>query len=179
MIDKDGYRTNIGIVVVNDASQVLLARRIGQDTWQLPQGGVNSGESMFDALYRELYEEVGISKTQVKLIAKTPQWLRYDLPKEYVRQANHGEQICIGQKQVWYLIKLICPDNCIKLDTHSVAEFDDWKWVDYWHPIEAIIPFKQDIYQDMLKVLAPVLFGKDCAIPDCYDRPIQCKAIVY
>ncbi len=176
MIDKDGYRANVGIVITNNKKQILLAKRYKQNSWQLPQGGVNNNESELIALFRELNEEIGLSPKHVDLIAKTPKWLRYNLPKEYIK--HDGRIICIGQKQVWFLLKLIAKESNIKLDSHSDIEFDDWRWVDYWHPIEAVINFKKPIYEDMLKSLAPVLFNNKHKIPIQYSRPLKCVAIV-
>ena len=85
MIDKEGYRANIGIVITNDKKQILLAKRHQQDAWQLPQGGINKGESELEALFRELNEEIGLLPKHVDLVAKTPKWLRYDLPKQHIR----------------------------------------------------------------------------------------------
>ena len=88
MIDSDGYRANVGIVITNEKKQILLAKRFRQDAWQLPQGGIDNNETELDALYRELQEEVGLSSSQVTLIAKTPKWLRYELPNEHVRRTQ-------------------------------------------------------------------------------------------
>ena len=114
MIDSDGYRANIGIVITNDKKQILLAKRIKQTGWQLPQGGIDENETELDALYRELQEEVGLDSSHVTLIAKTPKWLRYELPDEHVRRAQ--KPMCIGQKQIWYLLKLDSSDDEISLD---------------------------------------------------------------
>ncbi|KAA0444215.1 MAG: RNA pyrophosphohydrolase [Candidatus Thioglobus sp.] len=171
MIDREGYRANVGMVITNDKRQVLLAKRHQQSGWQLPQGGIDKGENEIDALFRELKEEVGLASEHIDLIAKTPKWLRYELPK------NKKNNSCIGQKQIWFLLKLTSPEHNIKLDTHSKIEFEDWKWVDYWHPIEAIIDFKKPIYEDMLKALAPVLFDNQHKVPSQYSRPLKCVAI--
>ncbi|MDC9715316.1 MAG: RNA pyrophosphohydrolase [Gammaproteobacteria bacterium] len=175
MIDKDGYRANVGIVITNDKRQILLAKRHQQDAWQLPQGGIDRGETELEALFRELDEETGLSPEHVVVIAKTPKWLRYDLPKRHIRRKQ--KPICIGQKQVWFLLKLTAEESNIKLDTHSDIEFDDWKWVDYWHPIEVVVNFKQPIYEDMLKSLAPVLFNNNHKVPTQYSRPLKCVAV--
>jgi putative (di)nucleoside polyphosphate hydrolase len=175
MIDKEGYRANVGIVITNDKKQVLLAKRHQQDAWQLPQGGIDEGESELEALFRELNEEVGLLPEHVDLIAKTPKWLRYDLPKQHIRRRQ--KPLCIGQKQVWFLLKLTGEESNIKLDTHCDIEFDDWQWVDYWHPIEMIIDFKKSIYEDMLKSLAPVLFDNQHKVPTQYSRSLKCVAI--
>ena len=96
MIDSDGYRANVGIVITNDKKQILLAKRFKQNGWQLPQGGIDKDETELDALYRELQEEVGLDSSHVTLIAKTPKWLRYEIPDEHVRRAQ--KPMCIGQK---------------------------------------------------------------------------------
>ncbi len=175
MIDAQGYRANVGIVITNDKQQILLAKRCGQDAWQLPQGGIDKGESELEALFRELSEEVGLLPEHVEVIAKTPKWLRYDLPDYHIRRTQ--KPVCIGQKQVWFLLKLTAGEDCVKLDTHNDIEFDDWVWTDYWQPIEAVIDFKKPIYEDMLKALAPVLFNNQHKVPACYCRPLQCAAI--
>ena len=175
MIDSDGYRANIGIVITNDKKQILLAKRFKQDGWQLPQGGIDEDETELDALYRELQEEVGLDSSHVTLIAKTPKWLRYELPDEHVRRTQ--KPMCIGQKQVWYLLKLDSSDDEISLDLHDDVEFDDWKWVDYWKPVDEVINFKRDVYEDMLKALAPILFENEHSIPSKFSRPLQFTAI--
>ena len=175
MIDSDGYRANIGIVITNDKKQIQLAKRFKQSGWQLPQGGIDEDETELDALYRELQEEVGLDSSHVTLIAKTPKWLRYELPDEHVRRTQ--KPMCIGQKQVWYLLKLDSSDDEISLDLHDDVEFDDWKWVDYWKPVDEVINFKRDVYEDMLKALAPILFENEHSIPSKFSRPLQFTAI--
>ena len=175
MIDNEGYRANVGIVITNDKKQILLAKRYKENSWQLPQGGIDKGEDLFDALYRELDEEVGLSKEHVTVLAKTPKWLRYNLPNKYLRPNKKPHYV--GQKQVWFLLKLDTSEDKIRLDGHEEIEFDDWKWVDYWSPIDAVISFKKDIYEDMLKALAPVLFENNHHIPSEFSRPLQCTAI--
>ena len=175
MIDSDGYRANVGIVITNDKKQILLAKRFKQNGWQLPQGGIDEDETELDALYRELQEEGGLDPSHVTLIAKTPKWLRYELPDEHVRRTQIPK--CIGQKQVWYLLKLDSSDDEISLDLHDDVEFDDWKWVDYWSPVDEVINFKRDVYEDMLKALAPILFDNEHKIPSRLSRPLQFSAI--
>ena len=175
MIDSEGYRANIGIVITNEKKQILLAKRYKQDAWQLPQGGIDKGETELDALYRELEEEVGLAREQVSLVAKTPKWLRYELPMEHIRRKQ--KPTCIGQKQVWYLLKLVSNDTDISLNLHNKVEFDDWKWVDYWSPVDEVINFKKEVYEDMLKALAPVLFENEHSIPLKLSRPLQFSAI--
>ena len=175
MIDREGYRANIGIVITNEKKQILLAKRYKQDALQLPQGGIDKGETELDALYRELEEEVGLAREQVSLVAKTPKWLRYELPMEHIRRKQ--KPTCIGQKQVWYMLKLVSNDTDISLNLHNKVEFDDWKWVDYWSPVDEVINFKKEVYEDMLKALAPVLFENEHSIPSKLSRPLQFSAI--
>ena len=175
MIDREGYRANIGIVITNEKKQILLAKRYKQNAWQLPQGGIDKGETELDALYRELEEEVGLAPEQVNLVAKTPKWLRYELPMEHIRRKQ--KPTCIGQKQVWYMLKLVSNDTDISLNLHNKVEFDDWKWVDYWSPVDEVINFKKEVYEDMLKALAPVLFENEHSIPSKFSRPLQFSAI--
>ena len=175
MIDSEGYRANIGIVITNEKKQILLAKRYKQDAWQLPQGGIDKDETELEALYRELEEEVGLAPEQVSLLAKTPKWLRYELPMEHIRRKQ--KPTCIGQKQVWYLLKLVSSDTDIFLNLHNKEEFDDWKWVDYWNPVDEVINFKKEVYEDMLKALAPVLFENEHSIPLKLSRPLQFSAI--
>ena len=152
MIDSDGYRPNVGIIVANDKGQVLWARRVGQQAWQFPQGGINKGESMEAALYRELKEEIGLSKAQVEIVNSTRGWLRYKLPKRYLRQNNTS---FIGQKQKWYLLKMLTDDKDVRFDQSETPEFDHWRWVSYWYPLGQVVPFKKDVYRRAMKELAP------------------------
>ncbi|EAT12912.1 RNA pyrophosphohydrolase, partial [Bermanella marisrubri] len=130
MIDADGYRPNVGIILVNDKAQVLWARRIGQDAWQFPQGGINDNESAEAAMYRELREEIGLLPDDVQILGCTRGWLRYRLPKRMVRHNN--KPVCVGQKQKWFLLKLISSDKRISFEFGHKPEFDDWRWVSYW-----------------------------------------------
>ena len=101
MIDADGFRPNVGIVVLGPNKQVLWAKRVGQDAWQFPQGGIQRGESPEDALYRELHEELGLKQHDVEVMGCTQGWLRYRLPLRYIRR--NKKPLCIGQKQKWFL----------------------------------------------------------------------------
>jgi putative (di)nucleoside polyphosphate hydrolase len=155
MIDSEGFRANVGIILTNDQGQVFWARRIGMDAWQFPQGGIKKDESPKMAMYRELKEEIGLEPEHVELINSTDDWLRYWLPKRYIRQ-NRGP-LCIGQKQIWYLLKLIADETYLDLSYTSEPEFDSWKWVDFWRPVEEVISFKRQVYQQALKQLQPFI----------------------
>jgi len=150
MIDTDGYRANVGIVLCNDAGQVMWARRIGQDAWQFPQGGIAANESPRDAMYRELWEETGLESANVSLLAATDSWLRYKLPKRLMRRS---EPRCVGQKQLWYLMQLEADETSFDLRASGTPEFDHWEWVDYWYPVENVVFFKRRVYQCALAQL--------------------------
>lgn len=159
MIDNDGYRLNVGIVICNKQGQLLWARRCGQNSWQFPQGGINQGEKPEDAMYRELYEEVGLERKDVKLLAVNDEWLRYKLPKRMIRSDAHP--VCIGQKQLWFLLQLVNSDNAINLTAAALPEFDGWSWVSYWYPIRQVVSFKKEVYRKMLKKFLPFVMQLD------------------
>ena len=152
MIDSDGFRPNVGIIVANDQGQVLWARRKGEQAWQFPQGGINKGESNNEALYRELHEEIGLTPEHVKIVACTRGWLRYRLPKRLRRQRNSN---FVGQKQKWFLLQMLGPDEAVKLDATDSPEFDHWQWVSYWYPVGQVVAFKRDVYRRAMKELVP------------------------
>lgn len=152
MIDADGFRANVGIILANTKGQVLLAKRIGHDSWQFPQGGIDHGETPIDAMYRELYEEVGLHPHHVEVLGMTQDWLRYRLPKRYVRMGQ--EPMCIGQKQKWFLLRLDEKNtDAIRFDT-ATPEFDEWAWVSYWYPLGQVVHFKRGVYGRALLELA-------------------------
>jgi putative (di)nucleoside polyphosphate hydrolase len=153
VIDSDGYRANVGIMLANACGEVLWARRAGQDAWQFPQGGIKKGESPEQALYRELEEEIGLTEKDVEVIAMTRGWLRYRLPRRLVR--HDSRPLCIGQKQKWFLLKMLAEDTEVCVDNGDKPEFDHWRWVSYWYPLGQVVAFKRDVYRRALKELAP------------------------
>lgn len=154
MIDEDGYRPNVGIIVANELGQVLWAKRIGQDAWQFPQGGIMSAESPEEALYRELREEIGLEPDHVQIVGTTRGWLRYKLPKRLLRDNRSS---FVGQKQKWFLLKMLTEDGAVCFDHSGSPEFDHWRWVSYWYPLGQVVSFKQDVYRRAMKELAPYL----------------------
>lgn len=159
---NDGYRPNVGIIICNHAGQVFWARRINNDGWQFPQGGVSRNESLKDALYRELHEETGLLQNQVRLVAHTKQWLHYDLPARLLRNQRRRTQgpgrrrtSFKGQKQVWFLLELTEDDSSVDLKAGpETPEFDDWCWVEAQHAIENIVDFKRGVYKKALSELS-------------------------
>lgn len=152
MIDEEGYRPNVGIVLMNPKGEVFWAKRRGQDAWQFPQGGIQTGESPQAALFRELQEEVGLLPAHVVILAETADWLRYRLPEKYLRSG--GDNRFVGQKQKWFLLlgQDVAPH--IRLDATASPEFDDWCWVDYGYPADNVIDFKQEVYRQALNGLS-------------------------
>ena len=152
MIDGDGYRSNVGIIIANDQGRVLWARRVGQDAWQFPQGGINSDESVEEALFRELKEETGLVPGNVVIVGCTRGWLRYKLPKRLLRQNSSA---FVGQKQKWYLLKMLADDAAVSFRHAEAPEFDYWRWVSYWYPLGQVVSFKQEVYRKAMTELAP------------------------
>ncbi|MCG8325003.1 MAG: RNA pyrophosphohydrolase [Thiotrichales bacterium] len=149
MIDKEGYRPNVGIILCNDTGQLFWGRRVGgRNAWQFPQGGIKKNETSEKAMYRELKEEIGLSPEDVQILACTDDWLRYTLPKQYIR--SNSFPLCIGQKQIWYLLRLVSHDSKVRLNKSKKPEFDAWRWVDYWYPINNIVDFKRNVYTEAL-----------------------------
>jgi len=155
MIDEEGFRPNVGIIIVNKEGRLLWARRVKQNAWQFPQGGIHENETPEEALYRELHEELGLEKSDVEQIACTRGWLEYRLPQRYLRP--HIQPLCIGQKQRWYLLQLLSSDDKIRFDKSATPEFDRWRWVSYWYPLKQVVSFKRHVYRRALEEFAPFL----------------------
>lgn len=157
MIDPDGYRPNVGIILMRSDGSVFWARRVSRDGWQFPQGGMNTDETPIEAMYRELYEETGLEQHHVEVLGATPGWLRYRLPRRSIR--TNSKPVCIGQKQVWFLLKLNAEESQVRLDLTDTPEFDSWRWVDFWYPGDNVVHFKRDVYVQALQLLAPLARG--------------------
>ena len=150
MKDK-GYRLNVGLIIANKKGELLLCKRKGMNSWQFPQGGIDFGEDSLKAAKRELFEEVGIKSKSVKLIDSIDDWLKYDIPKKSRRKKIFKTNLK-GQKQKWFLFKLK-EDVKISFDNDPDNEFDNFKWVSYWYPLNVIISFKEEVYREALNKL--------------------------
>ena len=158
MIDEDGFRHGVGIILVNAKRQLFLAKRIGKPAWQFPQGGLNEAETAEEAMYRELKEEIGLSPESVKILASTRRWLRYRLPASLIRR--HSEPLCIGQKQKWFLLRMVGQDDQINLAHTDSPEFDSWAWVSYWYPLTQVVAFKRRVYNLAMKEFARIVLSR-------------------
>ena len=156
MIDSEGFRPNVGIILCNHQRRLFWGRRVGQNAWQFPQGGINNDETPEQAMFRELEEEIGLKPHQVEIIGSTRNWLRYRLPDRYIRK--HCEPLCIGQKQIWFLLKANCKEDAFCFDNTETPEFEEWRWVKYWQPVREVIYFKRNVYTRALEELAPLLY---------------------
>ncbi len=155
MIDSEGYRANVGIILVNDQGGLFWAKRIGENAWQFPQGGIQESETAEDAVFRELEEEIGVSSDAVEIIGSTRDWLRYDIPSHLIRR--HQTPCCIGQKQRWFLLRFTGQESDVRLDSSDKPEFDQWRWVDADEPARAVISFKRKVYTEALRELLPLI----------------------
>jgi putative (di)nucleoside polyphosphate hydrolase len=155
MIDRDGYRPNVAIVLVNGRNQVFWGKRIKEHAWQFPQGGIKPGETPEQAMYRELNEETGLAPQHVRILGRTRDWLHYNVPNHWVKREWRGTYK--GQKQIWFLLRLVGRDCDISLRASGHPEFDAWRWHDYWVPLEAVIDFKRESYRLGLEQLAEFL----------------------
>ena len=182
MVDPDGYRPNVGIVLMHGDGRLFWARRVNRDGWQFPQGGMNTDETPREAMFRELREETGLLPEHVEVLGSTPGWLRYRLPRRCVRRGNRP--VCIGQKQVWFLLRLTGQEADVRLDLTDKPEFDSWRWVDFWYPAEHVVSFKREVYVRALQHLAPharAVAGHE-AVPEAGEllnaliQPVQAAA---
>ncbi len=158
MLDREGYRPNVGIILVNQKNEVFWGKRIREHSWQFPQGGIKYGETPVQAMYRELQEEVGLKPEHVRILGRTRDWLRYNVPDNFVRRDSRGHYK--GQKQIWFLLRLVGKDSDVSLRATHHPEFDAWRWHTYWVPLDVVIEFKRDVYQRALKELSDILFRR-------------------
>jgi putative (di)nucleoside polyphosphate hydrolase len=155
MLDRDGYRPNVGIILCNAKNEVFWGKRIKEHSWQFPQGGIKVGETPEQAMYRELQEEVGLLPSHVRILGRTRDWLRYDVPTHWIKREWRGSYR--GQKQIWFLLRLTGRDCDVSLRASSHPEFDAWRWNTYWVQLDNVIEFKRGVYQQALSELARFL----------------------
>lgn len=155
-IDTQGYRANVGIILTDGQGRVLLGGRVGSGGWQFPQGGIGLDETPEAAMYRELNEEVGLIPEDVDTLGVTEGWLRYRLPQRFVRREQ--SPLCIGQKQRWFLLRLLADPSQVRFDATGDPEFNRCRWVDYWRPVKDVIYFKRHVYVQALTELGPLAF---------------------
>jgi putative (di)nucleoside polyphosphate hydrolase len=164
MLDRDGYRPNVGIIISNTQGQLFWAKRVREQAWQFPQGGIKPSESPEVAMYRELREEVGLLPQHVKILGRSRDWIRYDVPSNWVRRDWRDSYR--GQKQIWFLLQLLVDESHINIHETRSPEFDDWYWESYWRPVDRVIAFKRDAYFTALHEL------KECMLcaPSSYQE---------
>jgi putative (di)nucleoside polyphosphate hydrolase len=155
MLDREGFRPNVGIILVNSRNEVFWGKRIREHSWQFPQGGIKKGETPEQAMLRELEEETGLKPEHVRIIGRTRDWLRYEVPKQWIRREWRSSYR--GQKQIWFLLRLIGRDSDVSLRASAHPEFDAWRWNSYWIPLANVIEFKRGVYESALLELARLL----------------------
>ena len=158
MLDRDGFRPNVGIILCNAQNKVFWGKRIREHAWQFPQGGIDHGESPEVAMYRELMEEVGLRPEHVEILGRTRDWLRYEVPSHWIKREWRSSYR--GQKQIWFLLRLIGRDSDVSLRASAHPEFDAWRWSEYWVPLEDVVEFKREVYKMALNELAVFLHNK-------------------
>ena len=156
MLDREGFRPNVGIILVNGRNEVFWGKRIREHSWQFPQGGIKHGESPEQAMYRELQEEIGLRQEHVRILGRTRDWLRYEVPKQWIRR--EWRNTYRGQKQIWFMLRLTGRDTDVSLRASDHPEFDAWRWSEYWVPLDAVIEFKRGVYQQALIELSRFVF---------------------
>ena len=155
MLDREGFRPNVGIILLNAQNEVWWGKRVREHSWQFPQGGIKYGETPEQAMYRELEEEIGLRAEHVKIVGRTRDWLRYEVPDHFIKREIRGHYR--GQKQIWFLLRMCARDNDVNLRLTDHPEFDAWRWHDYWVPLDVVIEFKREVYQRALQELSRFL----------------------
>ena len=155
MSDPQSYRKGVGIMLINDRREVWVGRRVGvaEDAWQMPQGGIDAGETPRQAALRELAEETGTDAAEI--VAESVDWLSYDLPPETAARVWGGR--FRGQRQKWFALRFTGADADFDLETHHQREFAAWRWVAPDQLTRLIIPFKRPIYEAVIAEFGDLL----------------------
>jgi len=169
MLDREGFRPNVGIILLNPTNKVWWGKRVREHSWQFPQGGIKYGETPEQAMFRELEEETGLLPHHVKVIGRTRDWLRYEVPDHFIRREIRGHYR--GQKQIWYLLRMTGRDCDVNLRASANPEFDAWRWHEYWVPLDMVIEFKREVYQLALQELSRFLSRPEYAKNRHNSRP--------
>jgi len=154
LLEQKEYRPNVAVIIVNLSGKVLWCQRKQHDGWQFPQGGIDKGETPVEAALRETKEEVGLDEHDIEIVYESQQWFKYKVPKEK-RTGYFTKKIFFGQKQKWFLARLLSDENKIDLNAYRPIEFDKWVWANYWHPINAVVSFKKETYRQALLSILP------------------------
>ena len=154
LLQQKKYRPNVAVIIVNLSGKVLWCQRKQHDGWQFPQGGIDKGETPVEAALRETKEEVGLDEHDIEIVYESQQWFKYKVPKEK-RTGYFTKKIFFGQKQKWFLARLLSDENKIDLNAYRPIEFDKWVWANYWHPINAVVSFKKETYRQALLSILP------------------------
>ena len=163
MIDQESqdkpdylYRSGVGIMLVNQKGEIFVGKRIDNhsDAWQMPQGGIDAGESEDEAMFRELREETGIIDNSVKVLQKSQFHYYYNLPYKLQKKFWGGKYL--GQKQRWYLVEFTDDDSTINVKTED-PEFSHWRWIGRQDIVDVIVPFKRELYEDVIKEFSEFL----------------------
>ena len=144
-----GYRRCVGLMILNEQKKIFTAQRMDfrSEAWQMPQGGIEIGENLEEAAFRELNEETSLTRSNVNVLSISKSWIKYDLPESLIPQLWNGKYR--GQKQKWFLLKFIGQDKHININTKT-PEFSDWRWSSRADLIKHIVPFKRDTYRKII-----------------------------
>ena len=151
-VSKLEYRKNVGMVLVNTNGHIFAGKRLdnNSDAWQMPQGGIDKGETPEAAAFRELSEETGIHHSKARLIGATAGWLSYDIPVELIPMLWNGQYR--GQEQKWFAFEFLGKDSDINIITKE-PEFSEWAWKSKKDLLSSVVPFKVEVYQKVFSEL--------------------------
>ncbi len=161
---NEQYRKCVGLVLINRDNLVFLGRRLSLQhrSWQFPQGGIEPGETEEAALYRELREETGLEPGDVELLGQSRGWHSYRIPPR-MRNSSKFPSSIVGQRQRWFLLRLLSDDSRIDLNFGESPEFSEWRWVRAEEAVEEIVYFKRSLYRAVI--------GEFSALVDLAGRP--------